>query len=87
MTEGIYSEDDEAMPEISITTYEKLAKWRQQLDQTPKLDKRNVFERAADDLFLEREFERDLGTCQAISDALFFLGRDHAALDDAASSL
>jgi AAA domain len=80
MTESIF--DDQAMPEISITTYEKLAKWRQQLDQTPKLNKRNVFERAADDLFLEREFERDLGTCQAIVDAIYFLGRDHAALDD-----
>jgi RecA-family ATPase len=77
------TDDDEAgPPPISLEAYDKLGHWRDQLKQTPKLNKRSVFERAADDLFLAAEFEHDLGACQAISDAVYFLGRDHAALDD-----
>jgi len=74
--------DDEALPEIRVETYDKINYWRDKLDQTPKLDKRNTYERAAADLFLEAEHERDLGAVQAIRDEIYFLGRDHAGLDD-----
>src|SRR5262249_585444 len=37
---------------------------------------------AAEDLFLEAQYERDLGAVQAIADAIYYLGRDHAALSD-----
>jgi hypothetical protein len=81
MTQAAFNEDDDA-PEISLEAYNKLARWRSKLDQTPKLNKRGVFEKAADDLFLEAEFERDLGAAQAIGDAIYVLGRDHTGLDD-----
>jgi hypothetical protein len=74
--------DDEAVPEISVEAYAKIERWRDKLDQTPKLEKRKVFECAAADLFLEAECERNLGAVQAIRDAIYFLGRDHAGLDD-----
>ena len=47
--------DDEAVPEISIEVYKKIDRWRNKLDQTAKLNKRNMYERAADDLFLEAQ--------------------------------
>ena len=74
--------DDEALPEIRVETYDKINYWRDKLDQTPKLDKRNTYERAAADLFLEAEHERDLGAVQAIRDEIYFLGRDHTGLND-----
>jgi hypothetical protein len=52
------------------------------LDETEKLKKRDVFERAAVDLFLEAQYERDLRAVQAITDAVYFLGRDHVGLCD-----
>jgi hypothetical protein len=74
--------DDETLPEISVEAYKKIERWRNKLDQTPKLNKRYMYECAAADLFLEAEYERDLGTIQAISDAIYILGRDHTALND-----
>jgi hypothetical protein len=74
--------DDEAVPEIRLAAYSKIDYWRDKLDRTPKLDKRATFECAAEDLFLEAEYERDLGAVRAIADAVYFLGRDHAGLDD-----
>jgi len=74
--------EDEALPKIRVEAYDKINYWRDKLDQTPKLEKRKVFECAAADLFLEAECERDLGAVQAIRDAIYVLGRDHAGLDD-----
>jgi hypothetical protein len=74
--------DDDGLPEIRVEAYDKIDHWRDRLDQTAKLKKRDVFERAAADLFLEAEYERDLGAVQAISDAVYFLGRDYAGLCD-----
>jgi hypothetical protein len=68
--------------EIRVEAYDKIDYWRDKLDQTPKLKKRDVYERAAADLFLEAQYERDLGAVQAIHDAVYCLGRDHAGLDD-----
>ena len=70
------------MPEISVAAYNKIDYWRDKIDQTAKLNKRDMFERAAVDLFLEAEYESDLSAVQAITDAIYFLGRDHAGLDD-----
>lgn len=75
-------DSDEALPEISVAAYGKIDRWRDQLDRTPKIDKRDVFERGAADLFVEAGFERDLASWQAIRDAIYILGRDHAGLDD-----
>src|SRR6516225_12505463 len=74
--------DDEAMPEIRVEAYDKIDHWRDKLHQTAKLNKRDVFERAAADLFLEAEYEHDLGAIQAITDAIYVLGRDHTGLND-----
>jgi RecA-family ATPase len=74
--------DDEAVPEISVEAYDKIDRWRDKLDQTPKLNRRYVFECAAADLFLEAQYERDRGAILAITDAIYVLGRDHAGLDD-----
>ena len=74
--------DGEALPEISTEAFQKIDGWRDELDRTPKIDKRSAFERAAADLFLEAEFERDLAAVRAIRDAIYILGRDHAGLDD-----
>jgi hypothetical protein len=71
-----------ALPEIRVEAYDKIDHWRDKLDQAAKLKKRDVFERAAADLFLEAEHERDLRAVQAITDAVYFLGRDHAGLCD-----
>src|SRR5215471_8429623 len=73
---------DDDLVEIRVEAYDKLDRWRDKLDQAPKLKKRDVFERAADDLFLEAQYEHDLGAVQAIADAIYYLGRDHAALSD-----
>jgi hypothetical protein len=70
------------LPEIRVEAYDKIDQWREKLDETEKLKKRDVFERAAADLFLEAEYERDLRAIQAITDAVYFLGRDHAGLCD-----
>ena len=70
------------LPEIRVEAYDKLDHWRDRLDQTAKLRKRDVFERAAADLFLEAEHERDLAAVQAITDAVYALGSYHAGLDD-----
>src|SRR5204863_1790036 len=69
-------------PEIRVEAYDKIDQWREKLDETEKLKKRDIFERAACDLFLEAEYERDLRAVQAITDAVYVLGRDHAGLDD-----
>jgi hypothetical protein len=74
--------DDEAVPEIRVEAYDKLDHWRDRLDQTAKIEKRDVFERAAADLALEAACELDLGASRAIYDAVYVLGRDHAGLDD-----
>src|SRR6516164_9550863 len=74
--------DDDGLPEIRVEAYDKIDHWRDRLDQTPKLKKRDVFEHAAADLFLEAECERDLGAVQAISDAIYALGSYHAGLCD-----
>jgi hypothetical protein len=74
--------DDEAVPEIRVEAYDKLDHWRDRLDQTAKIEKRDVFERAAADLALEAACEPDLGASRAIYDAVYVLGRDHAGLDD-----
>ena len=70
------------LPEIRVEAYDKLDHWRDKIDQTTKLDKRDVFERAAADLVLEAECELDRGAMRAIYDAVYLLGRDHAGLDD-----
>ena len=70
------------LPEIRVEAYDKIDQWRVKLNETEKLKKRDVFERAAADLFLEAEYERDLRAIQAITDAVYFLGRDHAGLCD-----
>jgi hypothetical protein len=70
------------VPEIRVEAYDKIDHWRDKLDQTAKLKKRDVFERAAADLFLEAEYERDLGAVQAITDAIYVLGRDYTGLND-----
>ena len=70
------------LPEIRVEVYDKIDHWRDRLDQTAKLKKRDVFERAAADLFLEAEYERDLAAVQAIADAIYVLGRDYAGLND-----
>src|SRR6516165_10018611 len=69
-------------PEIRVEAYDKLGQWRVKLNETEKLKKRDVFERAAADLFLEAEYERDLRAVQAITDAIHILGRDYTGLDD-----
>ena len=46
---------NEALQEIRVEAYDKLRYWRDKLDQTAKLNKRDVFERAAVDLALEAE--------------------------------
>jgi hypothetical protein len=74
--------NDEPVPEISVLAYEKIDRWRDKLDQAPKLNKRTVYERAAADLFLEAQYERNLGAVQAITDAIYVLGRDHTGLSD-----
>jgi AAA domain-containing protein len=74
--------DNDERPEFSIAVYDKLDHWRRLLKQSAKMKKRDVFERAALDLFLEAEHESDRGTWQAICDAIYVLGRDHAGLDD-----
>src|SRR5215472_8865075 len=74
--------NDEPVPEISVLAYEKIDRWRDKLDQAPKLNKRTVYERAAADLFLEAQYERSLGAVQAITDAIYVLGRDHTGLSD-----
>jgi hypothetical protein len=73
---------DDDLPEIRAEAYDKLDDWRAELDQTPKLKKRDAFERAAADLFLEAEYEHDLAATQAITDAVYFLGRDYTGLGD-----
>ena len=55
------------LQEIRVEAYDKLDQWRMKLGETEKLKKRSVFERAAADLFLEAQYERDLGTVQAIA--------------------
>ena len=70
------------LPEIRVEAYDKIDHWRDELDRTAKLNKRAVFERAAADLFLEAECERDLGAVQAIADAIYALGSYHAGLCD-----
>jgi len=74
--------NDEAVSEISVLAYEKIDRWRDKLDQASKLNKRTVYERAAADLFLEAQYERNLGAVQAIRDAIYVLGRDHTGLSD-----
>jgi len=74
--------DDETVPEIPVEVYDKINYWRDKLNQTTKLNKRAVYERAAADLFLEAEYERDLRAALAITDAVYVLGRDHTALSD-----
>jgi len=71
-----------ALPEIRVEAYDKIDHWHEKLDETAKLKKRDVFERAAADLFLEAQYEHDLAAVQAIADAVYYLGRDHAALSD-----
>ena len=73
---------DDDLPEIRVEAYDKIDHWRDELDRTAKLNKRAVFERAAADLFLEAECERDLGAVQAIADAIYALGSYHAGLCD-----
>jgi hypothetical protein len=74
--------DDEALPKIRVEAYDKINYWRDKLDQTAKLNKRGMYERAAADLSLEAECESNLGAVQAIRDEIYFLGRDHAGLCD-----
>jgi hypothetical protein len=74
--------DEEALPEIRLEAYNKLDHWRDELDRTTKMKKRDVFERAAADLFLEAEYEHNLAAVQAIADAIYVLGRDHTGLND-----
>ena len=73
---------DDDVVDIRAEAYDKIDYWRDKIDQAPKLKKRAVFERAADDIFLEAQCEHDLGAVQAIADAVYYLGRDHAALSD-----
>ena len=72
-------ETDDRLP---LGAWQKLEAWRVKLDGTPKLKKRDAFERAADDLFLEAETQRNLGVVQRITDAIYQLGCDHAGLSD-----
>jgi hypothetical protein len=73
---------DDDLPEISVDAYDKIDRWRDRLDQAAKLNKRDVFESAAADLFLEAEYECDLAAHQAITDAVYALGSYHAGLND-----
>ena len=70
------------LPEIRIEAYDKIDQWRDELDRTAKLKKRDVYERAAHDLLLEAQSETDLRAIQAITDAVYALGSYHAGLDD-----
>jgi hypothetical protein len=79
---AVFDDGDKALPEIRIEAYEKLDHWRDHIDCAPKLKKREVFERAADDLYLEAQCERDPGAVQAVTDAIYSLGSYHAGLDD-----
>src|SRR5215471_11198581 len=74
------SADDDVV-DIRAEAYDKINHWRDKIDQAAKLKKRDVFECAAADLFLEAQYERDLGAVQAIADAIYFLGRDHTGLN------
>jgi hypothetical protein len=69
------------LPEISSTAFEKIDRWRDALDQTPKIDKRSTFEAAAADLYAEAQHETDLGAFQSIEDDIRILGQEHAGLD------
>jgi RecA-family ATPase len=75
-------EPDADAIELPLHCWEKIEAWRTKLDQAPKLNNRGVFQKAADDLILEAQFERDLGTVQRIYDAAYELGRDYAGLGD-----
>jgi hypothetical protein len=70
------------LPEIRVEAYDKIDQWRDELDRTAKLKKRDVYERAAHDLLLEAQSETDLRAIQAITDAVYALGSYHAGLDD-----
>jgi len=70
------------VPEIRIEAYDKIDHWRDKLDRTAKLHKRDTFEHAAADLVLEAEYERDLGARQAMADTIYVLGSCHAGLCD-----
>jgi RecA-family ATPase len=61
---------------------DKLDRWRRELEQTPKLKKRDVFERAAEALFLEAQSECNLKTVQAVADCVYELGKYDAGLGD-----
>jgi len=78
----VTTSDDEALPEIRVEASDKINRWRNKLDRAAKINKRKTFERAADDLFIEAEYEFDPAGVQAIYDEVYFLGRDYAGLND-----
>jgi hypothetical protein len=69
------------LPEISNETYEKIDRWRDALDQTPKIDKRTVFTAAAAELWADAQHHTDLAAVQSIEDSIYVLGEEHAGLD------
>jgi hypothetical protein len=70
------------LPEINAATYAKIDRWCDVIDKTPKIDKRNIFAAAVEDIWPDAHRETDLGAVESIKDDLFVLGRDHAGLDD-----
>jgi RecA-family ATPase len=69
------------LPEISNMAFQKIDRWRDALDQTPKIDKRSTFEAAAADLYAEAQHETALAAFQSIEDDIRILGQEHAGLD------
>jgi RecA-family ATPase len=71
----------ETMVDISQVAYEKLDRWRDVLDDAPKMEKRATFVAAATDIYEVAERETNLAAYQSIDDALNVLGSTHAGLD------
>jgi hypothetical protein len=70
---------DDGKVDLPIDTCAKLDRWESALNRTSKIDKRSTFKAAADDIYMQNQ--ADLGTAQAIEDAIYYLGRDFAGLD------
>ena len=69
------------LPEISLAAYEKLDQWRDALERTPRIDCRVTFEAAVEEIYAEARRESDPISCQAVVDAIYILGEEHADLD------
>lgn len=72
---------DDDLPEISIDTFEKIDRWAELIDKSPKLEKRAMFTAAAADLLERAQYEADPAGVQAIEEAVYRLGTDRAGFD------